>query len=164
MAQNDTYQTKTYHERPGDAFVFGSGGMAKVESGGAIRGPVVVINPSTTAETFSLSMLPFSYGTVIYSAGAAAAWSASCRLGSCSVGGDVMIMLRGDPTGTFTNETAELDFSISGTPCILLLSEGKAGAGWFMYTSAASDPWVHIKCFTDGVWSIVGTGGKVLEA
>jgi len=163
MAQDETYQTKVYQERGGDAFVFGSGGMARVESGGAIRSPVIVINPSVTAECFSVVELPISYGTLIFSAGAAAAWSASCRLGSCSVGADLMIMLRGDPTGTFTNATAELDFSISGAACILLLSTGGAGSGWEMHTSAASDPWVHIKCFTDGIWSIVGTGGKVVE-
>lgn len=163
MAQDETYKIRTYHERGGDAYVFGSGGMARVESGGAIRAPVVVVNPSTTAETFSLSMLPISFGTVIFSAGAAAAWSASCRLGSCSVGADVMIMLRGDPAGTFTNNRAELDFSISGAIVILLLSTGGAGSGWEMNTSAASDPWVHIKCFTDGIWSIVATGGNVIE-
>ena len=163
MAQDETYTTKIYHERGGDALVAGSGGAFRVESGGAIRGPIQVINPSTTAETFSVVELPFSYGTLIFSAAADAAWSASCRLGSVSVGADLMIILRGDATGGFTNNRAQLDFSISGTPCILLLSEGLAGSGWEMHTSAASNPWVHIKCFTDGVWSIVATAGNVVE-
>lgn len=163
MAQDETYQTKTYHERGGGAFVFGSGGEGRVESGGTIRSPVIVINPSATADCFSVVELPISYGTLIFSGGAGANWSGSCRLGSCSVGADLMIMIRGDDTGTFTNEGAVLDFSISGTPCILLLSTGGAGSGWEMFCSAASDAWVHIKCFTDGIWSIVGTGGTVTE-
>ena len=163
MAQDETYQTKVYQERGGDAFVFGSGGIGKIESGGALRGPVVVINPSVTADCFSVVELPFSYGTIIFSGGTGVNWSASCRLGSVSVGADLMMIIRGDDTGTFTNEGAVLDVSISGAPCILLLSDGKAGSGWEMFTSAASDAWVHIKCFTDGIWSIVGTGGTVVE-
>lgn len=162
MAQDESYQTSVYHEQNGDNLVLGSGGMGRVESGGVIIPHRVVINPGV-GETFSVAELPFSHGIVILSAGAAAAWSASMRLGPCSIGADIYLILRGDPTGTFTNATAEVDISISGGDCIILGSEGLAISGWEMYTSAASDPFVHLKCFTDNVWSIVGQGGNVDE-
>ena len=162
MAQDESYQTSIYHERGGDNLVLGSGGMGRLESGGAIIPHRVVINPGV-GETFSVADLPFSQGIVILSAGAAAAWSASMRLGPCSVGADIYLILRGDPTGTFTNETAEVDISISGGDCTILDSVGSTISGWEMYTSAASDPWVHLKCFTDDVWSIVGTAGNIDE-
>lgn len=36
MAQDATYQTKTYHERGGDRYVMASGGTLAIESGGSI--------------------------------------------------------------------------------------------------------------------------------
>ena len=167
MAQDETYQTKTYHEREGDAFVFGSGGMGRVESGGGFRGPVVIIGASTqgagaTGSVFSVADLPFSYGTIIFS-GASNVQSASFRMGSCSVGADIMMILRGDPTGTFVGASTQVDVSISGAE-LLLGSEGKALALIELNTSFASDCFVHFKCFTDEVWSIVGQSGTVVEA
>lgn len=38
MAQDDTYQTDTYHERPGDAFHIGSDGALTLWSGGEAIG------------------------------------------------------------------------------------------------------------------------------
>ena len=65
MAQDESYQTKTYHEREGDAFVFGSGGMGRIESGGGFRGPVVINGPDAhvgggTKYVFSVTDLTFS--------------------------------------------------------------------------------------------------------
>ena len=165
MAQDETYQTEVYHERGGDATVFGSGGMGRVESGGVIRKPTAIIgivSVSVAAGVYSVVDLPFSYGTIIFSAESNIV-SASFRLGPCSVGADIMMILRGDLTGGFTNHSTQLDISISGADCIILLSTGGAGSGWEMYTSAASDPWIHLKCFTDNVWSIIDFGGDVDE-
>ena len=83
------------------------------------------------------------------------------RLGPCSVGADIMLKLLGDLTGTFTNHVTQIDISISGADCIILLSAGNAGSGFEMHASAASDCFVHLKCFTDGVWSVIDTGGDV---
>ncbi len=165
MAQDESYQTKTYHERGGDAFVMGSGGMGRVESGGAFRKPTAIIgivSVSVSPGVYSVKVPPFSYGTIIFSAESNIV-SGSFRLAPCSVGADLMLILRGDLTGGFTNHSTGIDVSISGADCIILLSTGGAGSGWEFYTSAASDAWVHLKCFTDNIWSIVDSGGDVNE-
>jgi len=161
MAQDETYQTKVYQERGGEAIVFGSGGMGRVESGGSFRKPTAIIRAGGT-DYLSVAELPFSYGTVIM-VGSTVVGSGSMRLGPCSVGADIMLMLVGDLTGTFTNHATQIDISISGADCLILASEGKSISGWEMYTSAASDAWVHLKCFTDDIWSIIDFGGDVDE-
>ena len=166
MAQDETYQTKVYHERGATTIVFGSGGMGRVESGGSFRKPTVIIGPDAhvlggTNSVFSVTNLPFSYGTVIFS-GASNVQSASMLLGLCSVGADIMMILRGDPTGTFTGASTQLDISIVGAE-IILGSDGAALTLVELNTSLASDCFVHFKCFTDNVWSIVGQGGDVNE-
>ncbi|MBU1621798.1 MAG: hypothetical protein KKF27_21395 [Gammaproteobacteria bacterium] len=168
MTQDDTYQTKVYHELGGDALVIGSGGIGRVESGGGFRKPVVVIGPSTqgagaTGSVFSVASLPFSYGIIIFS-GASNVQSASWRMGPCSVGADIMLILRGDPTGTFVGASTQLDVSISGADCIILGSDGLALTIIELNTSLYSDCFVHLKCFTDNVWSIVAQGGDINEA
>jgi len=162
MAQNETYQTNVYRERGNNAVVFGSGGMGRVESGGSFRKPTVIIQAGGV-DYFSVADLPFSYGTVIMLASTTTT-SASFHLGPCSVGADIMLMLKGDLIGTFTNDATQVDVSISGADCIILGSEGKALADVLLNTSGASDPWVHFKCFTDNVWSIMDQGGDVNEA
>ena len=166
MAQDETYQTKTYHERNGKAFVFGSGGAGRIESGGGMRGPVVVIgipsvsNAGAGLAVFSIVNLPFSYGTVILS-GESNLLNPSFWLTSCSVGADIYLILRGDPIGTFTGASTLCDVSTSG--CILLASDGGAISGVEMHTSLASDCFVHLRAFADDVWSIVGEGGDINE-
>ena len=166
MAQDETYQTKTYHEREGDNFVFGSGGMGRVESGGGFRRPTVIIGPDAhvlggTNSVFSVTDLPFSYGTIIFS-GASNVQSASMLLGLCSVGADILMILRGDPAGTFAGASTQVDISIVGAE-LILGSEGRALTLVELNTSLASDCFVHFKCFTDNVWSIVGQSGTVIE-
>lgn len=164
MAQDESYQTKVYQERGGDRYVAGSGGAIAVESGGAIVPRVVIIGiPSVSATGLGLGVLsvvnlPFSHGTVIFSAESNLV-NTSFWLTPCSVGADVMLRVRGDLTGTFTNESTIVEVSLSG--CILLDSLGGAINSFEMHTSAASDAWVHLKCFEDNVWSIVAQGGDV---
>ena len=159
MAQDETYQTKVYHERGMDAIVFGSGGMGRVESGGSFRKPTAIIQAGGT-DYLSVHELPFSYGTVLMMASTLVT-SGSMRLGPCSVGADIMLKLLGDLTGTFTNHVTQIDISISGADCLILASEGKSVSGFEMHASAASDCFVDLKCFTDGVWSVIDTGGDV---
>ena len=83
-------------------------------------------------------------------------------LGLCSVGADIMMILRGDPTGTFVGASTQLDISIVGAE-VILGSEGRALTLVELNTSLASDCFVHFKCFTDNVWSIVAQGGSVVE-
>ncbi|MBU2249605.1 MAG: hypothetical protein KKD77_22855 [Gammaproteobacteria bacterium] len=166
MAQDETYQTKTYFERPGNAIVFGSGGICRVESGGAIRIPRVVIGINSVSDAglglgvLSVINLPFSTGIVIFSAESNLI-NTSFWLTSVSTGADVWLLLRGDLTGTFTNYSTIVEVSLSG--CVLLGSEGRAINSFEMHTSGASDCFVHLESFTDGVWSIVGQGGDINE-
>lgn len=168
MAQDETYQTAVYHDnkRGGDAFVFGSGGEGRVESGGAlipcrtIFGLNSVSDAGAGAAVLSEVNLPFSTGIVIFSAESNLI-NGSFWLDSPSVGADVTMLLRGDLIGTFTNYSTIIEVSLSG--CALLGSEGRAILSFEMHTSAASDPWIQLKCFTDGVWSIVAQNGSITE-
>ena len=166
MAQDETYQTKVYQEQGGGAIVLGSGGMARVESGGTfifcrkILGLNSVSDAGAGVGVLSEVNLPFSTGIVIFSAESNLI-NGSFWLTSVSVGADITLLLRGDITGAFTNASTIIEVSLSG--CTLLGSEGRAILSFEMHTSLASDPWVQLKCFTDGVWSIVAQNGDVNE-
>ena len=166
MAQDETYQTAVYQEQGGNALVFGSGGMARVESGGAfipcrkILGLNSVSDAGAGVGVLSEVNLPFSRGIVIFSAESNLI-NGSFWLTSVSVGADVTLLLRGDITGTFTNYSTIIEVSLSG--CTLLGSEGRAILSFEMHTSGASDPWVQLKCFADDVWSIVAQNGSITE-
>jgi len=166
MAQNETYQTKTYQERGGGAFVFGSGGEGRVESGGAfipcrkILGLNSVSDAGAGVGVLSEVNLPFSTGIVIFSAESNLI-NGSFWIDSPSVGADVTLIARGDITGTFANESTIIEVSLSG--CTLLGSEGRAILSFEMHTSKASDPWIQMKSFADGVWSIVAQNGSITE-
>lgn len=163
MAQDETYQTKVYAEREGGAYVLGSGGALRVESGGAMIPTAAIIGLPSVSDTggvLSAVNLPFSQGVVIISAESNLV-SGSLWLTSCSLGADILLILRGDPTGTFTNASTQIDVSCSG--CILLGSVGAAISGFEMHTSLASDCWVHLKAVADGVWAIVGQAGDIDE-
>ncbi len=100
----------------------------------------------------SIVNLPFSHGIVIFSA-ESNLLNGSFWLTSVSVGADVWLLLRGDIIGTFTNHSTVIEVSLSG--CILLASDGATINSFEMIGSDVSDQWVHLKCFADGVWSII---------
>ena len=158
MAQDETYRTKVYHERTREALVFGSGGMGRVESGGVIVPKRIVIGINSVSDAgagvgvLSISNLPFSNGVIIFSA-ESNLLRTSFWLNSCSVGADIWLILRGDLTGTFTNHSTIVEVSLS--ECILLASDGAAINSFEMIGSDVSDQWVHLKCLTDGIWSII---------
>jgi len=158
MAQDETYRTKVYQERTREALVFGSGGMGRVESGGTIIPKRTVIGLNSVSDAgagvavLSIINLPFSNGVILFSA-ESNLLNGSFWLTSVSAGADVWLLLRGDITGTFTNHSTIIEVSLSG--CVLLDSLGGAINSFEMIGSDVSDPWVHLKCFTDGVWSII---------
>ncbi len=164
MAQDETYTTAIYQERGGNAFVIGSGGQGRVESGGVMIAPRAVIgipsvsNAGAGLGVLSIINLPFSYGTIIFSAESNLI-NASFWLTSVSIGADIWMLLRGDLVGAFTNLSTIIEVSLSG--CRLLDSLGGTINSFEMHTSGASDCWVHLKSLTDGVWSIVAQGGDI---
>ncbi len=161
MVQDISYNTVVYKNRGADLLTVGSGGKVQTESGGSLRTPVVIIGiPSVSQAAAPLSVvnLPFSHGIVILSA-ASNIQSASFWLTSVSYGADILLILRGDAVGGFANASTQVDVSTSG--CRLLDSLGGAISGFEMHTSLTSDCWVHLKSFTDGIWSIVAQGGDI---
>ena len=166
MAQDETYQTKVYQEQGGEALVFGSGGLGRIESGGAIIPVRQVIGLNSVSDAgagvgvLSVVNLPFSTGIVIFSAESNLI-NGSFWLTSVSRGADIYLIVRGDITGTFTNYSTIIEVSLSG--CTLLGSDGGAILSFEMHTSGASDAWLQLKSFTDDVWSIVAQNGDINE-
>ena len=178
MAVDETYQTKVYLQRGGDALVGKSDGQMNCESGfdfflasqtilakdvarvvHSQQDPTLII-PSSLNSVLAVSNLPANqkYVKIL---GSATMVSASFWLTSCSAGAEVFLHLAGDSTGAFTNASTQIDVSLSG--CTLLGSAGAAISGFEMHTSVASDCGVHLVAFADNVWSIVSQFGDIDE-
>jgi len=189
MAQDDTYQTKVYHERGGgntevvksDGILRGhSGGIMSAESGFIFAladqeilakdvtrvvhswNDTVVITPAfNSVKLTGQNELPRNVRMVTI-IGSVTMSKASYWLTSCSAGAEVYLRLVGDLTGTFTNANTSMAVYLSAD-VTLLGSGGSALTSMLMQTSAATDAMVHLVAHADNCWAIIGQYGNVVE-
>jgi len=191
MAQDETYQTTTYHERGGDRYVIGSGGEFAVESGGSVA---IYSGAQMTVESgakFELAgqdlagddarriLASEMAGTVIIGQGAT-----STKLSVVNLPANVrVVILSGTSTmtaasfwltsvsagrevflmfGGGSTSTASGAVTVSLSGCSLLGSIGTNISGFVMNMSASHCA-VFLKAIEDNVWAIVSQYGDIDE-
>jgi len=184
MAEDATYQTLVYHERPGDAEVVKSDGILRGHSGGIMSAesgfiftlasqdilakditrvvysrndPYTTIGAAAVSTVLSEVNLPKNTKFVLIS-GTSTLLKGSFWLTSCSAGAEVYLRFGGSEN---TTASCQIDVSMSG--CILLGgADGNELSGFSAYISN-SMAMVHLIAFADNVWSIVDSYGDVNE-